>query len=396
MLQKATNPPNFKWHKRHRFSGDFYQLTAAEKHVLKILQIISGRNVNGAVMYCKFLAAQMQRFGHEVTVLCRPGCWLIDKLPPSIEVFESDLSRRPFELLRVSKWIREQRFDVMHSHMSSAHLFGVLMRLMTHAPVVATAHQCSLQLHWWMNNHVIANSNSTAAYQRRVNRVPASKLSTIHCFTDLDRFLNTTPKSIRNIRNEFGIKESDFVVGVVGDVIPRKGQLYLFKAMEQIVAAVPNFKLILVGRYHSDNPYVKRMQEMQSHPALLNRVEWLGLRDNVQDFMEAFDLTVVPSTVEPLGLVAIESLATGTPVVASNTGGLPEIIRPNENGLLVSPKNPDELAKAIISMAQDPAARQRMGGNGRKFVQETFDPEMLARQVESVFLKLVKRKAVAA
>ena len=347
-------------------------------------------------MYCKFLSEQMERFGHQVTVLCRPDSWLQHNLPPSIEVVESDLSRRPFELRRVAKWIREQKFDVIHTHMSSAHFFGVLMRLMTHTPVVATAHQCSLQLHWWMNDRVIANSKSTANFQRRINLVPKSKLSTIHCFTDLDRFLNTSPKSIGNVRSEIGIKETDFVVGVVGDVIPRKGQQYLFEAIEQIVAAVPNFKLVVVGRFRGDQPYVNRLQNLQRQLDLKSRVKWLGLRNNVQDYMSAFDLTVVPSIQEPLGLVAIESLATGTPVVASNTGGLPEIVMPNETGLLVTPKNPSELAEAIISMAQDPAARQRMGETGRRFVQENFNPEALTRQVESVFLELVKRQPMAA
>ena len=135
---------------------------------------------------------------------------------------------------------------------------------------------------------------------------------------------------------------------------------------------------------------------MQNQPALANRVKWLGLRNNVQDYMAAFDLTVAPSIEEPLGMVALESLATGTPVVASNTGGLPEIVRPNETGLLVPPKNHDQLAQAIIAMAQDPETRERLGENGRRFVQENFDPEKLARQVESVFLKLAKRKPVAA
>ena len=347
-------------------------------------------------MYCKFLSEQMQRLGHQVTLLCRPGSWLQQNLPASIEVFGSDLSRRPLELRRVSKWIREQKFDVMHSHMSSAHFFGVLMRLMTHTPVVATAHQCSLQLHWRLNHHVIANSKSTADYQRRFNRVPASKLSTIHCFTDLDRFLNITPKAVPDIQNQMQVGEKDFVVGMVGDVIPRKGQLYLFRAIEEIVAAVPNFKLVLVGRFHNDQPYVKRLRSLQSQPALLNRVTWLGLRDNVQDFLSAFDLTVVPSIEEPLGLVALESLATATPVVASNVGGLPEIVRPNDTGLLVPSKNPSELAQAVIAMAKDPAMRQRLGENGRRFVQESFDPESLARQVESVFLKLIERQSAAA
>ena len=359
---------------------------------MKILQIISGGNINGAVTYSKFLSEQLERFGHEVTVLCRPGSWLQQRMPQSIEVVESDFSRRPLELRRVAKWIREQHFDVMHSHMSSAHFFGVLMRLMTGTPVVATAHQCSVQLHWRLNHHVIANSDATAAYQRKINWVPASKLTTVYCFTDLERFTNTTPDAVRWVRNEMRIKDKDFVVGVVGDVIARKGHLYLFKAIEQIVASVPNFKLVLVGRFHRDQSYVKRLRSMQRNPALLNRVKWLGVRENVQDFMGAFDVAVVPSVEEPLGLVALEAMATGTPVVATNVGGLPEIVQSNVTGLLVPRKNPRELARAVIAMAQDADLRQRLGESGQRFVQENFKPEELARKVEVVLLTQVKHR----
>ena len=363
---------------------------------LKILQIISGGNVNGAVTYCKFLSEQLERFGHEVTVLCRPDGWLQQHLRPSIEVVESDFSRRPLELRRVAKWIREQRFDVMHSHMSSAHFFGVLMRLMTGTPVVATAHQCSLQWHWRLNHHVIANSDATAVYQRKINWVPESKLTTVHCFTDLERFTNTTPDAVRWVQNEMRIKDRDFVVGVVGDVVARKGHLYLCKAIEQIVASVPNFKLVLIGRFHRDQSYVKRLRSLQRKPALRNRVKWLGIRENVQDFMGAFDLAVVPSVEEPLGLVALEAMATGTPVVATNTGGLPEIIQPNVTGLLVPRKNPNELARAVIKMAHDAEMRQRMGEHGRRFVQENFNPEDLARKVERVLSNQVKHRSAVA
>ena len=192
------------------------------------------------------------------------------------------------------------------------------------------------------------------------------------------------------------VDKNDFVVGVVGDVIPRKGQQYLFEAIEQIVAAVPNFKLIMVGRLTKISRTSNAYEACKADQPCENRVKWLGLRNNVQDFMAAFDLTVVPSIEEPLGLVALESLATGTPVVASNVGGLPEIVKPNDTGLLVSPKNPSELARAVIAMAQDPAMRQRLGENGRHFVQESFAPDKLTRQVESILMRVAKRKSVAA
>jgi len=192
------------------------------------------------------------------------------------------------------------------------------------------------------------------------------------------------------------IRDNDFVVGLVGNVVPRKGHLHFFKAMEQIVASVPNFKLVLIGRFHRDQSYVQRLRSLQRNPALLNRVKWLGIRNNVQDFMGAFDLAVVPSIEEPLGLVALEAMAAGTPVVATNTGGLPEIVHPNVTGLLVPRKNPSELARAVIKLAQDAELRQRLGQNGRQFVQENFNPEDLARKVETVLFDQIQLRSAAA
>ena len=355
---------------------------------MNILQIISGTNVNGAVTYCKFLSEQLLQQGHRVTVLCRPDGWLQDNLPPEVQIFESEQNRHPFELQRVAKWIRSQNFDVMHSHMSRAHMFGVIMRMMTRVPVVATAHQCSLQVHWRLNDHVIANSDFTGRYQRRINRVAADRLSTVFCFTNLQRFQTIQPRDLRIVRNQLRLNGDEFLVGTVGDIIARKGQKYLFDAIDKIVKEVPNFKLVLLGRFHRQEPYVRKLRSLVMRKQLYNRVKWLGLRENVQDFMSAFDLCVVPSVEEPLGLVAMEALAAGTPVVASRTGGLPEIVQHQTNGLLVPPKDSAQLADAIIEMARDASRREEMGAAGKAMVMQKFDPANLARQVESIYQSL--------
>ena len=274
----------------------------------------------------------------------------------------------------MARWIQQQSIDVMHTHMSSAHLFGIIMKMMTGTPVVATAHQCSLQLHWRFNNHVIANSEYTRRFQQRINGVPANRLSKIHCFSALDRFRTISERDVNTVRGQLRLKGHEFVVGVVGDVVARKGHRYLFQALPRVLQEVPELKLVLLGRFNRSETYVRKLRQLQQQAPLLTKIKWLGLRDNVQDFMSAFDLCVVPSVEEPLGLVAIEALAAGTAVVASNTGGLPEIVRNGENGLLVPPRDSNALADAIIALARDADLRERMGQRGRSMVFETFDP----------------------
>ena len=128
---------------------------------MKILQIISGRTINGALTYCKFVSEQLQSLGHEVTVVGREDGWLNGELDPSVPYVVSELNRSPFELRRIAKLARDNGIEVIHTNMSRGHAFGVILKLMTGIPVVATAHSHSSQIHWRLNDFVIANSQST-------------------------------------------------------------------------------------------------------------------------------------------------------------------------------------------------------------------------------------------
>jgi len=349
---------------------------------LKILQLISGRNVNGALTYCKFLSEHLIARGHEVTILCRPDSWMEEQAIPGAKIFHSEMNRAPGEIGRVRDWAKAEKFDLLHSHMTRAHAFGVLLKMATGIPVIATAHNRSLQLHWTFNDFVIANSQATCKYQRNINRVSPNKLQTVYCFTNLERFNTITPRSIRIATRHLQNTPDDFLVG-------------LFRALKRLCEEIPNFRLALLGRFRRDEAYVKKLRSILIKNGLYRRVKWCGLRSNIQDFMAAFEITVVPSLEEPLGLVALESLAAGTPVIAADTGGLPEIVHHQKSGLIVPPKNPDALADAIIELARDPARREEMGQYGKQFVFQEFDPVRLTDQVENIYYTLTGQKTIA-
>jgi glycosyltransferase involved in cell wall biosynthesis len=243
-----------------------------------------------------------------------------------------------------------------------------------------------------MNDYVIANSQATMDYQLKVNRVALSNIEKVLCFTDLKRFDNVEPRDLRRVRRQLRLSGDEFVVGCVGEVIKRKGQLYLFQALKRIATEVPNFKLVLLGRFNRDEPYTRRLRSIQVRSGLFRTVKWLGLRTNVQDYMTAFDLLVVPSIEEPLGLVAVESLAAGTAVVAARTGGLPEIVEHGKSGLLVPPRDPDALADAVIELARDDAKRIQMGKVGQDRTLKVFETAALCDQVEGIYQKVLSRR----
>lgn len=356
---------------------------------MHILQVISGREVNGAVTYVRFLARQLLRSGHAVTVLHRRDSWIGDHPVPGARYVESELQRTPRELRRVAGLIQQNGIDLVHTHMSRAHFFGVLLRPLVKRPVVATAHSCRFQLHWPFNDFVIANSGSTLEYQRRFNLVKSARSRTVYCFTDLQRFHQTTTEPASDVRRQLGLTDGNLLLGVVGQVGRRKGQKILFECLPDLFARFPGMHLAVVGEFERDWPYVRRLRAWQRRNRLFRRIHWLGRRRNVEDYMSAMDICAIPSLREPLGLVALEALASGTPVVASNVGGLPEIVTHEQTGLLVPPNQPLLLLDAISELAANAPRRTEMGQRGRELVCRRFQPEQLTAQVIGVYQQLL-------
>lgn len=360
---------------------------------MKILQIASGREINGALVYCQLLVEQLQAAGHELILMCRPKSWLSRQGLPC-RVVESEMRRWPFaDLQAARKWIRSEGIDVIHTHMSRAHSFGVLLKWLTGVPVVATAHNRYVQLHWPFNDFVIANSRATEAYHRRHNRVPADRIQTIHCFVDVERFSQAGERDRRAIRTELRQTRDEFVVGVIGEVIARKGQLHLAQALPELARRIPELRVVLIGRFHRSEKYVRRMRRIQTRHGLYRRVRWLGRRSNVHQHMAAMDVVLVPSTEEPFGLVAVEAQLAGTPVIATRVGGLPEIVQHERNGLLIPSGDPVALAAAVERIYRDRLLRENLVRQGREDAMTRFAPQRLTREVVAIYERLTDRSA---
>ena len=162
--------------------------------------------------------------------------------------------------------------------------------------------------------------------------------------------------------------------------------------LPRLLREIPNARLVVIGRYHRRQPYVRKVRKFLNENGLHRITRWTGLRYNIPDFLAAMDVCVVPSLEEPLGLVAIESQASGTPVVASRTGGLCEVVEDGVTGLLVPPKDPDAIADAILKIHADEKLRRKVVYRGKQQYQAKFATDFLASQVEGVYQKMLSRK----
>ncbi len=364
---------------------------------LKILQIISGRQVNGALVHCKLLTERLVRRGHDVTVMCRPDSWIWDQLNEiNARVVLSEMNRWPLtELWRASRWVQREGFDVMHTHMSRAHAYGVLLRRLSGVPVVATAHNRYVQLHWRLNDRVIANSEATRQFHCRYNRVLQHKVSTIHCFVDLPRFAKLNPRSRMRMRRSWRVQEHQPVIGIVGDVVARKGHWYLFNSLPGLLRQFPDLLLVVTGRFKRNEPYVKKLRRYLLKHQLVGKVKWLGRRDNIPEIMSALDVLVVPSLEEPMGMVPLEAMAAGTPVIAARTGGLIEVVKHEVNGILVPVKDARSIETAVARLLSDAELGRAVSSRGLKWVHNQFSPPVLSEKIEQTLITACRQPRAA-
>lgn len=363
----------------HDFGSDFLPM--------RIAQIVSGRGVNGAVTHCLNLASGLRERRNEVILICRGGSWIAQQARPArIEVVESELRRWPLQDLRgIAALLEDRGIDVVHTHMSRAHLFGVLLKLFTPIGVVATAHTTFFQPHWYFNDHVIAPSEAVRDFQMRLNRVPPRRVSVVPLFVDAERFAPLTWTRRAEVRASLGVSSDVSVLGFVGAVIPRKGLLDVIHALPSVLLQVKDLHLVIAG--WEDPSYAARVRAAAHRLDLLERVHWLGERHDVAQIIGAVDALVLPSRWESFGLVLIEAMACGTPVVAARAAAVPEVVEDGVSGLLVPLGDHLALASALTLVLRDQVLRQCLIAGGRRAVgAKHYAPDRIA-EIEEVLAR---------
>ncbi len=166
----------------------------------------------------------------------------------------------------------------------------------------------------------------------------------------------------------------------------------LLRAFARVVEKEPDLTLTLVG----DGPLRKGHETLAQELGLNGSISFLGWKDRAEvgDLLRQCDLFVLPSRSEPFGIVIIEAMACGKPVVASAVGGIPEIIQQGENGILVEPDDPAALADAIIRVLEDEGLRSRIGRNGVETVRKSFRCEHNGARYERLFETLLPNRKV--
>jgi glycosyltransferase involved in cell wall biosynthesis len=362
---------------------------------MRILEIAAGKGVNGAVLHCRLLVSQLAQRGHDVTLLCLPNSWIAKQVAgENIQVVHSDLRRWPAdELRRIAALCRQQRIDVIHTHMTRASNFGVLLRWLARVPCVAAAQNRSLQFHWMWNDRVIACSETTRRYHRRFNLVRDANSRTVHNFIDEGRFDGLKPNVRKVLRRRWNVPETAPLMAVVGDVIARKGAIYLVRALPAILDRAPDARVLFVGpRYGTyDEKVCAEADKLQ----VAGNIIWLGLRRDVPRVLAASDVFVLPTLEDNLPLAILEAMRIGLPVVSTRVGGIPECVIPGVTGEIVPPRDPVALANALVPILLDRELRQQYSQAGRELVRQRFSASTQVPKIEAILDATARRPRAA-
>ena len=189
------------------------------------------------------------------------------------------------------------------------------------------------------------------------------------------------------MRVELGLREGTVVIGSIGVLEKDKGQKYLFEAVARLKSeGINNIVCVVCGT----GPEELILKEFVHANGLDEEVLFLGFRTDIPRVLKTLDILVLTSlTIESFSMAAVEAMAMKVPVIATNVGGLPEVVEDGKTGILVPPGDINALCSAIKYLVKNPEARLKMGENGRLRVLEKFTIEQNVRKTEEVFLNLV-------
>jgi glycosyltransferase involved in cell wall biosynthesis len=167
-----------------------------------------------------------------------------------------------------------------------------------------------------------------------------------------------------------------------------KGQKYLIEAAAKIVQQEPKAVFVFLG----DGELLAGFTEAASVPGIKDHLKFLGWRPDVADVMSTFDVFVLPSLNEGMGKVLVEAMAMGKPIIASDVGGIQDLVAHGENGLLVPPANGETLANAILDLYENPDKRKRMGEAGKRRAAE-YGVDAMLRKIDALYQACLATRA---
>jgi glycosyltransferase involved in cell wall biosynthesis len=301
---------------------------------------------------------------------------------------------------QLARLMRQERFDIVHTHCSKAGIVGRIAAKVAGVPhIVHTLHGWAFhdRMHpivrrtyaasermmksWTRPLVSVSNQTTEDGLEARIGSREDYRL--IRSGIPLDRF---RPDKARGsaARAQLGISEGDVVIGSVGRLAPQKNPMDFVKLAELLLASHANLTFLYVG----GGPMRRSVEAATAALRIADRVRLLGVRDDVPDLLRAMDVFVLTSLWEGLPRVVLQALATGVPVLAYDTAGIAEAVVEGKNGHLVPRGAVDEMVGLVERLITDSVARAEMGRAAADDFDSAFSEDGMIRDLETLYDEL--------
>jgi len=288
--------------------------------------------------------------------------------------------------------IRRNKVNIVHTGVSSIYLQGPFAAKLSGAKLVwylqgigtpKLLRNAMLPFFYLLPNKVVGVSKAVGKYNLG-NSSLAKRMSVLYPPVDTSRF--SPDNNVEEYRREFGLKSRAKLVGTVGNINPGKGYEYFFPAAKFVKEAFPKVKFLVVGkRLETQEKYWQRLHTLIADLQIEDDIILAGYRADMPEVMNAMDIFVLASVIEGAPLVVLEAMACARPVVATKVGGVPELVIDGKTGILVPPKQPEAIAKAVLYLLNHPKEAMEMGLRGRQRVIDHFDLTICAYRHEEIY-----------
>jgi glycosyltransferase involved in cell wall biosynthesis len=290
--------------------------------------------------------------------------------------------------------LNRERFDVVHFHTSRAHSMAPFARGFGRSLVVTRRmdYRPNRVFAPYLYNRavdgVIAISSGVAdsLVAAGVNR---DRITIAHSGVDCERFRPPTREERADARSELEIADSEFLVSAIGALEARKGQLHLIQAVGALASKqnFANVRCVIAGQGLIGDTLKREIWLVRC----VERIKLIGRIEDPRKLLWASDVFAMPSLKEGLGVAALEAMASGLPVIASDVGGLREAVVHERTGIIVPPANPAAIASAIARLAESSELRAQMGAAGRARAVENYSMKEMAAQTLALYRECVRR-----
>lgn len=372
---------------------------------MRILQISSAQSLGGGERHLADLANGLARRGHDLFVALRPKSPLFVELR---DIPKENLIRLPLRnsldaksARDLAKIVRSHRIEIVHAHMARDYpLAAFAVRRNPNAKLIVTRHVLFPlnRLHkitLAKAARIIAVSQAVASQLLANQIVPEERITVVLNGIDTHRFqLARTRFDRKQFLGNWKLPDDCLLVGTVGELTPLKGHVEFVRAAACVIKNHPTVHFILAGTDNSrEKKHREELAQLIEQLELGGRVSIASSLDDITQFYCALDVFVSASRTESFGLAIAEAMATGTPVVATETGGAREIVRPDETGLLVPIGDVQSLANAVSGLLEDKDRRIRLGTAAQQQVRKQFDVERMIEETEEIYRQERRKRA---